>query len=57
MARGWDEHDGGFLIGTHRYQECGDGCCWNREECEECQGTGLERIETKQTAGIEETVK
>ena len=32
-------------IGTSYYQECGDGCCWNRGECEDCNGTGLEEVE------------
>ena len=43
-TRGWDEDDDGCLIGTVSYPECGDGCCWNRKECDECMGTGLQWV-------------
>lgn len=42
--RGWDEDDDGFLVGTVAIPECGDGCCWNRIECEDCRGTGLQWV-------------
>ncbi|MNQ16327.1 hypothetical protein D3C85_293250 [compost metagenome] len=31
-----------WMIGTYTYPECGDGCCWNRDACPECNGTGID---------------
>lgn len=49
--RGWDEDDDGCLVGTISVPECGDGCCWNRVQCEDCRGTGLQWIAEGDGAG------